>query len=257
VDGTPEEETMIKSRVRTLTVACAAMIAGVVGAHSAVAGPVFSSVQPPPGSEPSHRRVLENVLGGSWSASGLNFTSDGRAVMRVADGGKGVGVAIPTTAWSEPEDSLWSSGGVRAAADRHTFGWIDDTDVEPVFIPILDTRNFNEPVTLMLSEQFRWALRNDSTGKLFTSRASDNQGVGSMADRTFDQLVTYELTGEPTRTWLLFWEDRIGGQSADYDYNDAVIRVTAAIPSPGSGVLALIGLAIFGRRERRGRASIP
>jgi hypothetical protein len=254
---------MRTSRDRVSIAVCTAMAVGMIGGASAVAGPVFSTVQPPPGSEPSHRKVLENVLGGSWSASGLNFTTGGRAAMRVADGGKGTGVAIPTSAWNEPEDSLWSSGGVsvtvtalsRAAADRHTFGWIDDTAVVPVFIPILDTRSFHEPVTLMLSDQFRWALRNDSTGKLFTSRPSDNQGVGSMTAQTFDQLVTYELTGEPTRTWLLFWEDRIGGQSADYDYNDAVIRVTAAIPSPGSGVLVLVGLAIFGRRERR--ASIP
>ena len=192
------------------------------------------------------------------SASGVHVTNGTHGAMRIMDAGSIWGMSIPVGAPELAQDDVWSGGEVtviaraRYAGDSHTFGWIDDTAAEPVFNPILSTSDMGNPVTINLSPNFRWALHNTSTGLLFTSAPWSNPGVGSRSGETFDQLVTYHVTGPSGISEIaLFWEDRIGGQSADYDYNDAVVTITA-VPAPGAGALAGMGLiGLVGLRRRK------
>lgn len=243
----------MKTRLFAVAVVAASGFAAAVHAD-----PQYTVVNPPPGSELGHAAILTNIYGGTWSPSGVNVTSGASSAMRIMDAGSIWGMSIPVGAPELAQDDVWSGGEVtviaraRYAGDSHIFGWIDDSAAEPMFNPILSTSDMGNPVTINLSPGFRWALQNVSTGLMFTSAPSSNLGIGSRSGESFDQLVTYHVTGENGVNELaLFWEDRIGGQSADYDYNDAVVTITA-VPAPGAGALAgmgLVGLVSLRRRK--------
>ncbi|MBN8645740.1 MAG: hypothetical protein J0L61_10950 [Planctomycetes bacterium] len=240
-------------KTRLMTAATLAL----ASAAPALAG--FTSVNPAPGSELSHAPIINNVYGGTFalneSAVPTYTNNTGFTLTRVSDFGLG-GVMSIVGGSAATDDQAWSRGDAvgpvtviaraKYAGDSHTIGWIDDTSETPVYQSILGSTNFNNPVAVTLSSSFRWALNDITTGKTWTSRASDNV-KSSVA---YDQLVTYRVTG-PTitqPTFLLFWEDRIGS-GADYDYNDAVFEITA-VPTPG--VASLFGFAaLAGARRRR------
>lgn len=243
--------------MQTRTKIIAAIIAST--GLSAIADAQYTIVNPPPGSELGHAAILAGMYGGSWSASGVNVTGSTAAAARMMDSGAPSGMGLPMFAPGAAQDDDWSSGGgpvtivarAKFAGNSHIFGWYDDTQANPAFQPIVSTSDFNNPVTVQLSADFRWALHNTSTGRIFTSRPSDNAGSGAYASQTFDQLVTYHITGDSGLSEVaLFWEDRIAGQSPDYDYNDAVVAF-AVVPAPGTGILAGLGLlGLAGRRRR-------
>ncbi|MBX3405777.1 MAG: hypothetical protein KF869_03345 [Phycisphaeraceae bacterium] len=243
-------------KTRTFSVVAFAAVSGI--AAIAQADPQYTVVNAPPGAELGHPAILSNMYGGTWGASGVHVTNGTHGAMRVMDAGASAGMSIPVAAPELAQDDVWAgnlvSVAVRAryAGDSHIFGWIDDTAAEPAFAPIISTHTLNSPVMLEVSSNFRWALHNTSTGLMFTSAPWSNAGVGSRSAETFDQLVTYHVTGPSGLSEIaLFWEDRIGGQSADYDYNDAVITI-AAVPAPGAGALAAIGLiGLAGSRRRK------
>jgi hypothetical protein len=219
----------------------------------------YTTVNASPGSELGHAAILNNIYGGSWSASGVNVTSGASTATRIMDAGAPFGVGLSSISPAISQDDVWSSGGesvtviarAKYAGDSHIFGWFDDTQAEPVFQPIFATGVFDAPVAVELSSSFRWALQNTSTGRTFTSLPSSNLGAGTRSGESFDQLVSYHVTGPDGLSQIaLFWEDRIAGESADYDYNDAVITVTT-VPAPGTGLLAGLGLlGLAGRRRR-------
>jgi hypothetical protein len=257
--GRPARATPLKGKImKTREFSAVASAAVSVFAAAAYADPQYTTVNPPPGSELGHAAILSNLYGGTWSASGVHVTSGTHNALRVMDAGAPAGMSIPVAAPELAQDDVWTgnlvSVAVRAryAGDSHIFGWIDDTAAVPVFAPIISTHTLNSPVVLEVSSNFRWALQNTSTGLLFTSAPWSNPGVGSRSAETFDQLVTYHVTGPAGLNEIaLFWEDRIAGQSADYDYNDAVITISA-IPAPGAGALAAIGLiGLAGSRRRQ------
>ncbi len=234
------------------------------GTGAAVAAPVFTPINTPPSGEPGHVSILQTMYGGAWSFTGptnLDVSSGtlGMFAARVPDGGVASPLSLSGLPTSAADDAVFAGQTViitaraRHAGDKHIFGWIDDTQAVPTFQSIVNSQTMNSPVTLTLSSSFRWALKDTTTGLMFTSRPSDNAGLGSRSAERFDQLVTYEVTGSTmghAREWALFWEDRIAGQNADYDYNDVVVTVHA-IPAPGAGVLGAIGLLLLGRRGRR------
>lgn len=236
-------------------------VAVITTAGTALAGPSFTTVRPAPSGELGHAAILQNIYGGSWAMSAttpVNVTNGVMTAQRVADAGVASPVALATGTALTGEDSAFAGQSVvvtvkaRYAGDRHMLGWIDDTAENPVFQPIINSESHNIPVELMLSGQFRWALQNISTGKLFTSRASDNRGIGKVNDQTFDHLVTYHLSPKsgPANEWALFWEDRTGGQNSDFDFNDAVF-IVQAVPSPGVATLGGIGMVLLSGRRRR------
>jgi hypothetical protein len=227
-------------------------------AATAQADMSFTAVRPAPGSELGHQAILTQLYGGTWSTMGLStrdYTNGTVSVVRYADEGA-TGVQSIAIGAAPNVDQLWSGSNVRVqarakyAGDRHTFGWFDDTVESPTFKPIVSTSNFSETTDIMVSDSFRWALNDITTGTTWTSRASDNIGPDGKA---YDQLVTYRVYGvDPSQAiWLLCWEDRIGASRADYDYNDSVIelRTSTAVPAPGA--MAALGLAgLVGSRRR-------
>lgn len=231
------------------------------GAGSALAQGTYTNVNPPAPGELGHTAILQNIYGGSWLASGplgMNRTNGVMTATRMADAGISSPVSLATGKPGESADAEFSGGPVvltvraKYAADSHMLGWIDDTAATPTFQPLMSSTDFDNPMEVTLSSSFRWALKDLTTGKMFTSRPADNAGVGAMAANRYDQLVTYHVDGKEgvLNEWVLFWEDRVGGEQADYDYNDAVMTVSI-VPAPGPVALAAVGLAMLKRRRRR------
>lgn len=248
---------------RTLCTVAVLSVLGVVG--SASAGTGFTSVQTAPVSELGHRAILQNIYGGTWASSGaVNFGNGSILATRITDNvtlpAIGAPAILPVTPLSGGDTTWIAPGGpvpvtvkAKFAADNSIFGWFDDTSATPIFIPIVNTSALNTTVNVLLSANFRFALSDISTGKVFTTRPADNSGIGTYAAQTFDQAVTYYVSGLPggQSEWAIFWEDRVKGQSSDYDYNDSVVTVSA-VPAPGAApALALAGL--FAARRRRAR----
>lgn len=243
----------MKTRLLTATTLLALFAAA--NAHAA-----FTTVKPAPGSELNHQQILNNVYGGGFLAlEGPTpmFSNGALTFTRVNDSGLGGVLTIVTGDTAPTDDQTWAIGAAtgpatviaraKYAGDKHTFGWYDDTQAEPVYQSLGSTSTHNVPVMVNLSSNFRWALHDTTKSTIWTSRQSDNIASDGKA---YDQLTTYRVTGASISqpTFLLFWEDRIA-KGADYDYNDAVIELTA-VPTPGAaGALALGGLAMLRRRR--------
>lgn len=235
----------------------ASVLVALAAASSANAA--FTNVQPAPGGEKNHQQILGLVYGGSFvlnEAASPTYSNGNLTFTRVNDAGLGGVLAVVTNDATPTDDQHWSIGNAtgpatviarsKYAGDNHTFGWIDDTQAEPSYQSLGSTSTFNVPVAVNLSSNFRWALNDTSMNTIWTSRASDNVVSGE----GHDQMTTYRVTGPSITqpTFLLFWEDRIGG-GADYDYNDAVIEITA-VPAPSVAGLGAIGALGLLRRKR-------
>lgn len=241
----------MKKAVSTVVLAAAAAVAS--------ADISFSTINPAPGSEPGHRRIFENIYGGTWGSfmlSTRDFSNGTITAMRYADGGASMAQDLGLGALVA-DDSHWSGGETivtaraKHAGDRSTFGWFNDAAEDPAFRPIIATGTLNAPVTLNLSSAFRWGLQDHTTGSMFSSDPASN---GMRAGIPADHLVTYRIYGAESNkaVWLLFWEDRAAHQNSDWDFNDAVIEITTERVIPAPGAMALASAAGFlGLRRRR------
>lgn len=231
-------------------------VALIVGMAAPVAGalatPTFTTINNSSG-EVSQAGLLHAVYGGSWSTlpDGRSLTNGALSAIRVADGGVGSPLNIVSGSATSADDKVWSGGlttlvaKAKYAADTHTFGWFNDAPAPQGgsgFQSIFSTSNLNAPVTLTLSDTFRWALRDLATNQTLTSRDSDNPNGAC------DQMATYKITGlSSDPTWLIVWEDRT--VNSDRDFNDAAIEIRA-VPAPGALALAGVGAMLLGRRRR-------
>lgn len=249
-----------KNRISFSVIAAVSM--GVLSS-AAVAAPSFTTVQAPPSGEKNHRQILSQIYGGTWStaSNGRDYTNNqGISAMRLAD--KGLATPTSLTTGVSGTDNAWTGPALmqivaqaKFAADNSVFGYFDDTGTDRSFRPIFNTSSLGTSATIDMPSAFRWALKDLTTGKTWTSRSGDNNGVGKYCNYTYDQLVTYKITNpcDPSGCvqWALFWEDRIKGQSSDYDFNDAVITI-CVVPSPGAASLVCLGgVTLLGRRKRK------
>jgi hypothetical protein len=250
----------VKSRFVTTA---AAGIAGMALAGSALATGSFTTINAPAAGEKSQAQLLSQVYGGTWTlaGNGVDYTNGSLTATRLADSG----VATPTSlttgvsgtddAWTGPAASTIIAKA-KYAADNSLFGYIDDSGSDTSFHAIFNTAAAGSQATVLLPSNFRWAIKDLSTGTLLTSRAADNLSPTFYGGIPTDQLTTYKVTGvsgdQTYSEWALFWEDRGPGQNSDRDFNDAMITIQAsAIPTPGA--CALLGLGSLGlmRRKRR------
>lgn len=249
-----------KTRILIGTAAAAILVLG----NSAMATTSFTTVNAPPSGEKNHKQILGQIYGGSFwgTGNGRDYSNGNISAMRLAD--RGAPTPTNLTSGVAAGDSFWTAtSGVQLvakakyAADNSIFGWIDDSEGSGgTFQSIFNTSNLNAPASIVANGNFRWALKDLSVNRTYTSDPSTNEGAGQWCNQFFDQLVTYKITrcdnNGTVCEYVLFWEDRIKGLSADYDYNDAVIVVEAcAIPSPAAGGLAALGGLMALRRRRR------
>ncbi len=234
----------------------------VMAALSAVAsGQTYTTVNPPPSGEKSHAQILRDLYGSTFTmtSNGRDYVGGAVTAQRLADAGAG-GPTSLSSGTVGAVDSIWSgestflvTARAKFAADRSQFGYFDDTLATPTFQSLFDTGTMNSERSVTLTGPFRWAIKNLSRNTLWTSNPGDNNGLGSFSNRTFDQLTTYAID-RPEKTgmeWVLFWEDRMKGEHADYDFNDAVIAITAQpIPAPASAALVGLGGMLMLRRRR-------
>lgn len=220
-------------------------LGGLAVVLSALAGTAlgddFSALSAPSGSERSHAQILSDALGGSFSASGLNFVSGSNSAIRNRDFG-----GVQST------DQLWKPGKYNARLVGNEdqgrvaeFGYLSraHSNGRP-FVSLFSTDTLGASATLDAAHQFRWAIKR-TNGDVFTSLNSDQHGT--------DQLVSYTLFNELGKTIgsLLLFEDRL--LSHNRDYNDVAVLLTLA-PSPqaaGLGLLGLGGLGLMSGRRRR------
>ncbi|MFW6059470.1 MAG: DUF4114 domain-containing protein [Phycisphaeraceae bacterium] len=200
---------------------------------------------PYPG-EDNHRQILDSLYGGSFTASGSDFSNGTVQALRVDD----------------EADQLWSlsdpiNASVRAvfAGLDQSFGYIpgDDGSTDD-FVELFDASGTEYSVSGSASNvdlgdgDIRWA-RKGSNG-IASSRNTDN-----LDDK--DHLITYSITGLPDVSepvYLLLFEDLFGNTGADNDYNDLVVEISSVAHAPtpaaaGAGLM-LLGVAGFARRRR-------
>jgi hypothetical protein len=238
-----------------------AALAGMGMSGVAMAAPGYTLVQNAPSGEKNQQQLLSQVYGGSWSKSsnGRDYSSSSMSAIRLADSG----VVTPTslTTGVSGTDNKWTGPATttiiakaKYAADNAVFGYFDDTGSDHSFHQIFNTSNLGTEVTINLPAAFRWALKDLSTGALWTSRSSDNVGTGNYCNQTFDQLTTYKMSGrcngQLCDEWALFWEDRPYGAS-DRDFNDAMITIQVCPTVPAPATAAILGLGVIGAARRR------
>ena len=238
----------MKTRNKVACVLAALTLAG----SAASASPTFTSINNTSG-EVNQATLLSVIYGGAWTrlTGTQSYTNGSLTAFRVADDGLSSPLHIVTGNRLLVEDDIWAGGEttvtVRAkyAADSHTFGWINGSSGTSGFQPLFSTTNFDNPIKVALTNSFRWALHNESSGHTFTSKDSNNPG-------NRDMMVTYSITGAgiTAPTWLLAWEDRTS--NSDRDFNDAAIEISTAQPIPEPGPMVLASMAgLFIRRRRR------
>lgn len=221
--------------------ACAATLAAFTFGVSQ-ADAQYSTIGAPYGSEDSHQEIFQNLYGGNWSASGLDFTSDtGITATRVSDDNDQL--IAPNVFNSVNAEAVF-------AGLSHSFGYFEGV-AGGSFTELFNVSGDGYAVSGSASNVdlsaglFRWAI--SSPGGTYTSQDSDNAGGN-------DHFITYVLsgTGIPAGTMLLFMED-LTNPPADWDYNDLVVRVTV-VPTPAAvapGMLLLGALGLARRRRQR------
>jgi hypothetical protein len=226
----------------------------IAAATASSAFATFTQVCPPPAGEKSHKQILEQLIGGTFTASGVDYSNGSVVARRVTDYGTSGQLSLLGSATSN-DDQTFSGGPISArakvafAAHDSTFGWINDVSGQShAFQPLLNTHDLTTEVTFTGSNSFRFALNNNTQNALFTSRTADNAAADF--GNAKDHMVTYKLSGPgiAANTWLLFWEDLRG--LGDCDYNDAVIKITV-VPAPSATALATLGGLLVAKRRRR------
>jgi len=170
---------------------------------------------------------------------------------------------------SDSFDQLWvaeagnASATARFAGYTNTFGYIGGFSGTPsaTFTPAFTVPGGNGALTPGLynaalpspSAQFRFGLNANGVGPIWSSLNSDNTDGG------LDHMVTYYISaGIGVGNYVIAFEDLPGplGGGSDRDFDDLIITIAGARPTPEPGTLLLFGSAAAGlyawsRRSRK------
>jgi hypothetical protein len=236
----------------------------------------FSTVNQPPTGEAGDAAILSNAYGGTFTASGLNYSnSNGISAVRIEDT---FNPSVTPTA-SSPlsitgdvgnDDQVWTANYQSASATaifasfNQQFGYYlgsspadspDGNTYHNLFNG--DGSGFGVTGGANLSSLSGLTLR--------WARAGENRVVSSLnSDNAdgMDHMITYRIDGlsdESTGvdTWLIFFEDMFSFEGSDFDYNDLVVEIKATpvpivqAPEPATMSLLLLGgmMALAKRRK--------
>lgn len=202
----------------------------------------FTSIQDPRAGEADFAQILSATYGGSFAASGNDYSNGVINAIRVDD----------------DNDQVFSAGEYFASAKAvfaglgQKFGFQSGAS-GGTYSNLIDVTgggfNVAGEASFELAEDSRFA-RSGDLGLSATSRPADNPDGE-------DHMVSFRIEGLGTaeQVILLGLEDRTGG---DFDFNDLVVELRSArgpesIPSPAAftyGFTCLIGLAAVRRRRR-------
>jgi hypothetical protein len=216
--------------------------------------------------EDTHEKILENIYGGNFVKSGVNYSNGTVNVLRIDDSMTNNGVlgmvdGGPGTA----SDQIWHDGftdafaKVRYAKDNQAFGYWEGTS-GGTYQKLFDVSGTGYAVsggTLladMRGKSWRWGRSRYTNGQM-SSLPTENVDDA-------DHMVTYQVQGLPNSrgqtVWLLFWEDRNLGDTpntgfSDRDINDLVVelRASGVVPEPATIGLAGVALGAVALRRRR------
>ena len=236
------------------------MVAGTAAAAT------YTTIIAPPGTEATHLQIMKDIYGGTWVASGLDFSNGTVSAMRIKDFYGTTPIDI-FTGGTGNMDQVWQDGSVTITAEARfagysqKFGYFKGSsggsymnlfDVTGSgYNPGGSVTGLDMSAAIMPSTTWRWGRSGD--GGDFSSLAADNSS-------STDRMVTYKITGlaGTETTWLLFWEDK-----TDMDYNDLVVEVTTVgggvdpVPEPLTMISAFLAIGGLGSyiRRRTGRAA--
>ncbi|MCZ6834400.1 MAG: hypothetical protein O7G85_01370 [Planctomycetota bacterium] len=250
-----------------------AMATGLAITGSAQAG-FTTVVAPTAAGEIGHAAIFDGVYGGSFSASGLNFTNGSITATRIHDfdsgGGHSGSLNLLASSDVGANDQVWHDGianlqavaryagysqdfGYYQGSDNPGTGFTSGTLLSLVTNPFLGEGPTSSPTNIV--GDWRWGRDGTTTN---SSLHSDN--VDGL-----DHMVTYMITGAglaalgydaDATIWMIFFDDQ-EWPDTDRDFNDLAVEIVArAIPIPAPVMLAGLGLLGLGLSRRRLAASI-
>jgi len=201
----------------------------------------YTNVRSPSHGEASHADILANAFGGSFSASGRDFSNGSISAVRNRD-----------FSHHGNDDRIWDAGNYTAkmiASENSrdsSFGYINGTHGGH-FQELFDSDDLGAEASVSTSNDFRWAIKVDGWiwDSVYTSRDADNWGK--------DMMVSYSLYNNSGNFIgsFLFFEDKKHG--SDKDFNDVAVLLTL-VPTPQAATMGLLGLGgigvLAGRRRR-------
>jgi hypothetical protein len=211
----------------------------------------YSIVQPPTGGEATQLEIIEQIYGGTFIQSGVDFSNGVVTLMRVWDQhdiSNTIDLLLGDPATGA--DQVWTDGianvtaQAKYAALGQSFGWNTSGTTGAGYVELLTEADIGgASVQINVTGDMLWGV-NPSSGDFFWSKDSEN-GDG------FDHLITYKVLGlgVADTVWLQFWED-LPVVTSDFDYNDFVIEIRA-IPEPSTVLLVAAGMVAIGIRARR------
>ena len=193
----------------------------------------------PSANDPNHAQLLASALGGSFSASGLNYSNGSIDAIRKRDNGPMMNT-----------DQIWAAGTYKASLVYNTddgrsksFGFISGIG-GGTYESLLSTSSIGSMASVTTDEDFRWAIKLNG-GKVLSSRNSSNQGT--------DMMVSYDLYNHAGRLIgaMLLFDDKIS--APEKDYADVAVLLTLAPPPQAAslGILGLGGVSVLAGRRRR------